>query len=79
MKKKEHFMEQKPLIVLRSAPEGALVTFQINCRAYIEPKYVDQFLDIKLAANKIRYILGDELAEVWDLIDEAEILSIEYA
>ena len=56
--------------------KGALVTFQIECRAYIEPEYVDEFLNIGLESNKIKYILEDE--EIWGLMDQGEILSIEY-
>ena len=56
--------------------KGALVTFQVTCRAYIEPEYVDEFLNIGLESNRIKYILEDE--EVWNLIDQGEILSIEY-
>lgn len=56
--------------------KGALVTFQVTCRTYIEPEYVDEFLDIGLESNRIQYILEDE--EVWNLIDQGEILSIDY-
>ena len=56
--------------------KGALVTFQIECRTYIEPEYVDEFLNIGLESNRIKYILEDE--EIWGLMDQGEILSIEY-
>ena len=56
--------------------KGALVTFQVTCRAYIEPEYVDEFLNIGLESNRIKYILEDE--EIWGLMDQGEILSIEY-
>ena len=56
--------------------KGALVTFQIECRTYIEPEYVDEFLNIGLESNRIKYILEDE--EICGLMDQGEILSIEY-
>ena len=56
--------------------KGALITFQVTCRAYIEPEYVDEFLNIGLESNRIKYILEDE--EIWGLMDQGEILSIEY-
>ena len=56
--------------------KGALITFQIKCSAYIEPEYVDEFLNIGLESTRIKYILEDE--EIWGLMDQGEILSIEY-
>ena len=56
--------------------KGALITFQIKCSAYIEPEHIDEFLDICSEPSQIEYILEDE--EVWNLMDQGEILSIEY-
>lgn len=56
--------------------KGALVTFQIECRTYIEPEYVDEFLNIGLESNRIKYIL--EVEDAYNLIDDGRILSIDY-
>ena len=56
--------------------KGALITFQIECRAYLEPEYIDEFLNIGLESNRIKYIL--EVEDAYCIMDDGRILSIEY-